>query len=362
MELPEALIKYAKRLGFPDPLTTGYKALKRVFELIYLDHEDHAKVISAIPGTTREIIEKSGISEERTREIIKMFIDRGGLSGHSKKPGKLVFPVNIGNLKEFNANFPDAPKEFHELMDVLFFEEIHKDSEMLNFVKILDKASVVRVLPVDETVNQENKIMDIDSAHAIFDNADLISAVPCGCRVGSKVANRKANDRETDCPAPKDLNICFQTNSHAARVLKRDIGGEKITAEEAKRRLDLTEEAGLIHMVANVVDKSNSYILCNCCSCCCSGVYWINSGYGGLYAPSRFGIKLDTQACSGCGDCEERCQFSLISFNDEDTTPVIEFDKCYGCGNCVITCPEEALSLEEVRAKDHIHEEDTYFV
>ncbi|MBT4363544.1 MAG: 4Fe-4S dicluster domain-containing protein, partial [Desulfobacteraceae bacterium] len=35
---------------------------------------------------------------------------------------------------------------------------------------------------------------------------------------------------------------------------------------------------------------------------------------------------------------------------------------CYGCGNCVITCPEEALSLEEVRAKDHIHEEDTYFV
>jgi hypothetical protein len=52
MELPETLVKYAERLGFPNPSTTGYKALKRVFELIYLDHEDHAKVIGAIPGST----------------------------------------------------------------------------------------------------------------------------------------------------------------------------------------------------------------------------------------------------------------------------------------------------------------------
>ena len=146
MSLPEILIKYATRLGFSDPATTGYKTLERAFELLYLDQDDHANVISAVPGTSKDIASKTGLSEEKVKQIISTLVRRGGLTGHSGKPGNYVFPANIGNLKEFLANWPDAPKEFHELMDVLFYDEIHKDSEMLNFVKILDKASVVRVL------------------------------------------------------------------------------------------------------------------------------------------------------------------------------------------------------------------------
>ncbi len=355
MALPEVLVKYAKRLGFADPATTGYKALERVFELLYLDREEHAKVTCAIPGTPQEIAAKTGLSKEKTAEVIQRLITRGGLAGHAKKPGRLVFPVNIGNLKEFNANWPEAPKEFHELMDVLFYDEIHKDSEMLNFVKLLDKASVVRVLPVDEAVNPENKILEVDSARAIFDDVDLISAIPCGCRIQAR-----ANERGLDCEAPDDVNICMQTNAHAARILKRDIGGEKLTPEEAKKRVGLAEDAGLIHMVANVVPKDKSYILCNCCSCCCAGMYWINSGYRGLYAPSRFTVKMDIQACTGCGICESWCQFKYIQLNNENR-PEIAFDKCYGCGLCVTKCPSEALSLEEIRTTAHIHDEDNYF-
>ncbi len=69
---------------------------------------------------------------------------------------------------------------------------------------------------------------------------------------------------------------------------------------------------------------------------------------------------MDADACSGCGTCEEWCQFGHIKMNEEDT-PAIAYDDCYGCGNCVTKCPENALRLEEVRTTDHIHEEDTYF-
>ena len=355
MALPEVLIKYAKRLGFTDPTTSGYQTLERVFQLLYLDKEEHAGVVCAIPGTPQEIVVKSGLPEEVAKEVIQRLIARGGLIGYAKRPGQLAFPANIGNLKELNSNWPEASKEFHALMDVLFYDEIHKDSEMLDFVRILDEASVVRVLPVDEAVHGENRIMHVDSARAIFDDVDVISAVPCGCRVQAR-----ANDRGLDCKAPDDVNVCMQTNAYAAHILKRGIGGEELTPEEARKRVGIAEDAGLIHMVANVVPKDRSYILCNCCSCCCAGMYWINSGHKGIYAPSRFTVRMDADACSGCGTCEEWCQFGHIKMNEEDT-PAIAYDDCYGCGNCVTKCPENALRLEEVRTTDHIHEEDTYF-
>ena len=122
----------------------------------------------------------------------------------------------------------------------------------------------------------------------------------------------------------------------------------------------MAEDAGLVHMTTNVVSQDNSYVVCNCCPCCCGGLHWINTGHPGIYAPSRFSIKLDLDECNGCGACEDRCPFNLIEMNDGDT-PEIQYEKCYGCGNCVIKCPEGALALEELRPKDHVSEHNTYF-
>jgi heterodisulfide reductase subunit A-like polyferredoxin len=103
-------------------------------------------------------------------------------------------------------------------------------------------------------------------------------------------------------------------------------------------------------MIRNNVKKD--MFMCNCCSCCCTGLYLVNDlGYAGGVAPSRFRVKLDEDVCAGCGDCEDRCQFHAISI---DETAIIDHEKCYGCGNCAITCPEEALTLEEIRPKEHI--------
>jgi NAD-dependent dihydropyrimidine dehydrogenase PreA subunit len=40
---------------------------------------------------------------------------------------------------------------------------------------------------------------------------------------------------------------------------------------------------------------------------------------------------------------------------DEDTA-VIDPEKCMGCGLCLVTCPEDALSLKEVRPADFVPE------
>ncbi len=65
---------------------------------------------------------------------------------------------------------------------------------------------------------------------------------------------------------------------------------------------------------------------------------------------------MDEDTCTGCGICEERCHFDLIRVDD---VPNINYERCYGCGNCVTTCPEGALTLEEVRPKESIRAELT---
>ncbi len=155
------------------------------------------------------------------------------------------------------------------------------------------------------------------------------------------------NGRGKDCPAPETA-MCMQTDGFANAVVNRGVG-ETITRDEALKRIGDAEDAGLVHMARNNVKKD--MFMCNCCSCCCVGLTYINQFGFAAAARSRFQVKHDPDVCSVCGECEDRCQFHAISVDGEVS---VNMDKCYGCGNCVITCPEEALTLVEVRPKEHI--------
>ncbi len=136
----------------------------------------------------------------------------------------------------------------------------------------------------------------------------------------------------------------MQTNAFSAAIIDRGIG-EKLTNAEALKRIGEAEDAGLMHMVRNNV--KDDMFMCNCCSCCCTGLFMINElGFREAYAPSRFRVKYDESACTGCGACEDRCQVHAITMGD---VAVVDTGKCFGCGNCALSCPSEALVLEEIR-------------
>ena len=54
-------------------------------------------------------------------------------------------------------------------------------------------------------------------------------------------------------------------------------------------------------------------------------------------------LKVDTEKCTGCGECEESCTFEAIFV--EDGVAVVDHDVCSLCGICVDGCPEGALEL-----------------
>jgi ferredoxin len=59
----------------------------------------------------------------------------------------------------------------------------------------------------------------------------------------------------------------------------------------------------------------------------------------------NFFAAIDTDICSGCGVCVERCQMNAIKLDEQSGLSTVNLDRCIGCGNCVASCPSEALKL-----------------
>ena len=53
-------------------------------------------------------------------------------------------------------------------------------------------------------------------------------------------------------------------------------------------------------------------------------------------------VKIDKDACTGCGTCEETCPVDAIKVNDKAE---VNEETCIECGACVDECPVEAISL-----------------
>ena len=69
-----------------------------------------------------------------------------------------------------------------------------------------------------------------------------------------------------------------------------------------------------------------------------------NLDFKALLVVSNFGVVIDKETCSGCGDCLERCPMEALSLVEEVVT--VNKDHCVGCGNCVSVCPTESLAME----------------
>ncbi len=52
---------------------------------------------------------------------------------------------------------------------------------------------------------------------------------------------------------------------------------------------------------------------------------------------------VDTEKCSGCGDCVAACPLDAISIQAEKA--VVDPETCGDCGACVDVCPTESISV-----------------
>jgi heterodisulfide reductase subunit A len=61
--------------------------------------------------------------------------------------------------------------------------------------------------------------------------------------------------------------------------------------------------------------------------------------------------EVNTRWCTGCGMCEEICQYEAARLNPVTRKSEVTAVLCQGCGACAAACPSEAIKLKGFEAK-----------
>ncbi len=311
--------------------------IARVWEM--LCDEEEAKLLLAMPGSVGELAEKVGKGEEETEKRLDILF-RKGVAFDRTKEGvtRYYLPRNVLQFHDASILWADATQPFLDLWQEFM------DTEYLDLFKMAKEMGLpefFRVIPVNQSVNPENKLLPHEDAIKIVEEADRLAVVKCTCRLA---AHR--------CDAP--LENCMQLNRGADYAIRRGTGRE-ITKEEAKKILREAAEAGLVHEIENKEGMGN--VICNCCKCCCMSMPLLREfGIKGVISSSRYLAKVDPESCTLCETCLERCPMEAISLTKGEQEERIQIDneKCLGCGVCAVTCEGEALLLEQERPESFI--------
>ena len=320
-----------------EAIGAGESALiPRIFEALADESEAQVLLAAAPAATVDEIAEKSGLSK---RDIQKMLdpLFKKGLIFKSKKPGDLRY-YRVRHVLQFHdatALAPDVSRETLDLWKEYMDTEWQDDFE--RFKSALPQP-VVRVVPVNVSIDSTTRILAFDDVKSIVEGAKNLAVTNCSCRV-------------IDGKCGKPLEVCMQVNRAADYALERGIG-RKLSVDEAIEMLRMCEEEGLVHVSDN--RKASGHVICNCCSDCCISWPSITPGVRKFVAPSRFEAQVDAELCSGCEVCLDRCFFGAVSMAGENGTAVVDPEKCMGCGVCAVTCPTEAINLKETRPEDFV--------
>ena len=319
-------------------MLTGSKIAPELFRMVA--GRDEAELLMMMPGTIKQLSEKTGKPEE---EVSKMCLSlyRKGVAFKSFKGGETGYKMARDPIQFHDATilWPEAPREFFDLWQK-FMEE-----EWPAFARLAEQffpKPVTRIIPVEKSIDAgKQRILDADSVNRIIENAEALAVTKCTCRV---IAHK--------CDKP--VEVCLQVGNAAKYTLDRGTGKE-ISKERALSILRDCEEKGLVHVTMNKAHVN--HFICNCCGCCCQSLPLVISEGMKICDPSRYRAKIDPELCQLCGTCQDRCLFNaIVEAESESGEPAMEInpDKCMGCGLCHTTCPEEAITLVETRPDDFI--------
>jgi NAD-dependent dihydropyrimidine dehydrogenase PreA subunit len=57
-------------------------------------------------------------------------------------------------------------------------------------------------------------------------------------------------------------------------------------------------------------------------------------------------IKIDEEACGGCGNCYKSCWLDVIRWDETKNQPVIKYpEDCVECNYCEISCAVQAIHV-----------------
>ncbi|MBT3310895.1 MAG: 4Fe-4S binding protein [Desulfobacterales bacterium] len=190
----------------------------------------------------------------------------------------------------------------------------------------------LRTIPVNAAIDNTTRVAPYDDVKKIIARKDRIAVCDCVCSVWRQT-------RGENCDQP--LEVCINFDFYADYYVGRGMG-RWISKDEALEVLDKSEKAGLVAQLTNSEDPE---AICNCCPDCCGML----RGYKkltemGMAPATNYFSQVDSELCSGCETCIDRCPMDAITMGQEDIAEIDQIS-CIGCGLCITTCSDQAISL-----------------
>jgi len=307
--------------------------IQKIFEALV--NEDEAKVLlaAAPPATSEELAQKTGLPQGTIKTMMESLFNRGLI--FKTKKGEQMKYYRVKNIPQMHDATVLTPGISREVLDLW---KAYMEKEWPEYGrKIVDllPGPFVRVIPINESIRPESRILAYEDVVKIIENAKTLSVTKCSCRV-------------IDGSCGKPLEVCIQVDRAAEYNLERGTG-RTLSRNEAIEIVKMSEKEGLVHVVDN--RQVVGHVICNCCKDCCLN-WTLMAGPKKWVSPSRFEAIADPDLCTGCETCLERCFFDAIAV--KDNLAIVDPGKCMGCGVCTVSCPTEALQLKEVRAADFV--------
>ncbi|HQG32357.1 MAG TPA: 4Fe-4S binding protein [Deltaproteobacteria bacterium] len=309
---------------------------------------EEADIVARMPFTlssVERISKTTGVEEVRLRNILEGLCSKGlVLDIWNERDNRYCYmpcPLVIG-IFEFTMMRTGSglgTKRWAEL-----FHDYFSSVFPANFSKG-EKASILRVIPVEETIRVDagTEFLDFEKATSIIEDSKRYAIGLCSCR------NEKLHIGKKECDAP--VEGCSMFGIGADYMIRHGLARE-VSKSEMFDNFARSKEHGLVLCAYNT--KSSPIAVCHCCKCCCNYLSGLGTfGYTNAVITSNFMATVDEGLCTGCGKCIKACPMNAASLLPLDDSPGAKKKKkarvnrniCIGCGVCSMKCPSQAVRM-----------------
>ncbi len=312
-----------------DDLPGGYPETESGVELRILrrlftpEEAGLALKLTLIPEEAEVASRCAGIPAEQTSHMLEDMAKKGliyRLQRRGQPPRYMAIQFVIGIWEmQVNQLSPELIRDFNEYVPVLFNLDEWK------------KAPQLRTVPVGQSLDHKLQVYPYENAVSLVNENTKFLEAPCICRKERRIIGEGCDKPEGNC----------LIMGAGVDIYKNSGIGREISREQALEIIDKADETGLVLQPSFSKKISN---ICCCCGCCCQVLKNIKKHpCPSELVASPFVALLDSDLCTGCGVCADRCQMDAVHLDDGKAA--LDSTQCIGCGLCVTTCPENAIHL-----------------
>jgi len=319
-QLREQLDQYS--VGFP---TTTSGVEMKILERLFTEEEAHMYLnLSMILETPEAVAERTNQAPDQVATLLERMVDKG-LIFRLQKEDSIQYAATPFVIGFWEYQVKTMDRELAQLFEQYFEEGFGGHTSQ--------QTVPMRTIPVNRAINVSWPVAPYEDVREIIKSKDRIAVANCICRVQQGLIDQACD---------KPLEVCFSFGSHAKYYVERGMG-RWISQEEALEILQQCEEPGLVPQPTNA---QNPGAICNCCGDCCGMLRALKKHpRPAEMVISNYYAMVDSDLCSACETCLDRCQMEAITIGLEEVAEV-DLDRCIGCGLCITTCATGALSLE----------------